>query len=131
MKTNRQLILTLVLMICCSSLYAQAPKWRLLCTKKVNFNIERDVIVVGADEGVFKKIKLTVKKSGIHFKDMKVHFANGDIIDVKIRKAIPAGGETRIIDLPGRNRIIKKVVFRYESTKINSKRATVRLFGRK
>ena len=100
-------------------------------TKKVNFNIERDVIVVGADEGVFRKIKLTVKKSGNHFKDMKVHFANGDIIDIEIRKVIPAGGETRVIDLPGRNRIIKKVVFWYESTKKNNKRATVRLFGRK
>ena len=62
---------------------------------------------------------------------MKVHFANGDIVDIAIRKVIPAGGETRLIDLPGRNRIIKKVVFWYESTKKNSKRATVRLFGRK
>ncbi len=131
MKTNCQLILTLILMICYSSLYAQTPEWRLLGIKKVNFNMERDVINVGADEGVYKKIKLTIKKSGIHFKDMKVHFANGDIYDVEIRKFIPAGGETRIIDLPGRNRIIEKVVFWYESTRKNSKRATVRLFGMK
>ena len=129
MKTNRQLILTLVIVLCCSTIFAQAPKWKLLGTKKVTFRTERDVITVGADEGIFKKIKLTVKNSGVKFKDMKVHFANGDIVDVQIRRVIPKGGETRIIDLPGNNRIIKKVVFWYESTKKNPKRATVRLFG--
>ena len=131
MKTNRRLISTLVLVMCVGALFAQAPIWKLLGTKKVKLRTERDVINVGADEGVFKKIKLTVKKSGINFKDMKVHFSNGDIIDVKIRRVIPAGDETRIIDLPGANRNIKKVVFWYESTKKNSKRATVRLYGRK
>lgn len=130
MKTNRPLILALVLMIGFSVLYAQTPEWKLLGTKKVKFKTERDVILVGADEGVFTKIKLTVKKSGIRFKDMKVHFSNGDIVDVKIRRVIPAGGETRVIDLPGKKRSIKKVVFWYTSTKKNSKRATVRLFGR-
>ena len=131
MKTNRQLVSILVLLMCSTVLFAQAPKWKLLGTKVVKFRTERDVIVVGADEGVYKKIKLTVRKSGIRIKDMKVHFANGDVFDVKIRNFIPAGGETRVIDLPGKNRIIKKVVFWYKSTKKNSKRATVRLFGRK
>ena len=85
--------------MCFSVLFAGAPKWKLLGFKKVTFKTERDVIVVGSDEGVYKKIKLTVKKSAVRFKDMKVHFANGDIFDVKIRSVIPAGGETRVIDL--------------------------------
>lgn len=129
MKTKRLFISTLVIVLCLGSLVAQAQTWKLLGTRKVTFRTEKDVISVGADEGVFKKIKLTVKKSGIRFHDMKVHFSNGDIIDVEIRRVIPAGGETRVIDLPGNKRNIKKVVFWYESTKKNSKRATVRLFG--
>ncbi len=131
MKTSRLLVSTLVLLMCCSAPFAQAQKWKVLGTRKVTFKTDRDVITVGADEGVYKKIKLTVKLSGVRFNDMKVHFANGDVFDVKIRRVIPAGGETRIIDLPGKNRIIKKVVFWYKSTKKNSKRATVRLWGRK
>jgi hypothetical protein len=117
--------------MCVGTVFAQAPKWKLLGTKLVTFRTEKDIIPVGADEGVYKKIKLTVKRSGVNFKDMKVHFANGDIIDVQIRRVIPAGGETRVIDLPGNNRIIKQVVFWYESTTKNAKRATVRLWGRK
>jgi hypothetical protein len=131
MKTNRRLISTLIIVMCFSTLFAQAPKWKLLGTRKVTFKTEKDVINVGANKGVFKKIKLTIKKSGINFKDMKVHFANGDIFDVQIRRVIPAGGETRVIDLPGKNRNIKKVVFWYKSTKKNKKRATVRLYGKK
>ena len=129
MKTNRLVISTLIVLIGFSTLYALAPQWKKLGTKKVNFKTEKDVIVVGADEGVFKSVKLVVKKSGIHIKDMKIHFMNGDVMDVQVRKIIPAGGETRAIDLPGNNRALEKVTFWYESTKKNDKRATVILFG--
>ena len=131
MKTCRILRVTLLMVICFSALLAQPLTWKMLGTKKVNFKTEKDVITVGADEGVFKKVKLMVKNSGIHLKDMKILFLNGDVIDVKVREVIPAGGETRAIDLPGNNRIIEKVVFWYESTKKNKKRATVILFGMK
>jgi hypothetical protein len=131
MKKNHFLIAVLVMIIAFGALFAQTPKWKLLGIRKVTFKTEMDVIKVGADEGVYKKIKLTVKKSGIHLKDLKVHFVNGDVFDVEIRRIIPAGGETRVIDLPGNNRMIKKVTFWYESTQKNKKRATVRLFGRK
>lgn len=129
MKTSRFLISTVIVTVLLGVLYAQTPKWKLLGTKKVTFRTELDVIPVGADEGVFKRVKLMVKKSGIHIKDMKIHFRNGDVMDVKVRQIIPAGGETRAIDLPGNNRFIEKVTFWYESTKKNDKRATVLLFG--
>lgn len=129
---RRALFLTLLALIMCfSALAAKPSQWKLLGLRKVALNTDRDVIVVGADEGTFTKIKLTVKKSGVHFKDMKVHFSNDDVFDVKIRRLIPAGGETRVIDLPGGDRNIKKVVFWYDSTEMNKKRATVRLYGRK
>ncbi|MBN2416580.1 DUF2541 family protein [bacterium] len=131
MKSTRITAALLVLCLGIAAAAAQAPRWKQLGVRKVTFRTEKDVIEVGADEGVYKKIKLTVRQSGVNFTDMKVHFANGDVIDVQIRKVIPAGGETRAIDLPGNNRIIKKVVFWYASTKANSKRATVRLYGLK
>ena len=122
----------IIILICAMGLaIAQPATWKLLGKKKVAWTVDRDVIVVGADEGTFKAIKMTVKKSGIRINDMKVHFSNGDVFDVKIRRVIPKGGETRVIDLPGKNRNIKKVVFWYKSTKANAKRATIRLWGRR
>jgi len=130
MKRNRQMITALLFIMYFSILTAQEkPKWQHLGSRKVNFKTDKDVIKVGIKDGLFKAIKLTVHKSGVHFKDMKVHFVNGDVVDVKIRKVIPAGGETRIIDLPRKNRFIKKVVFWYESTLRNPKRSTVKLWG--
>ena len=108
---------------------ALAADWELLGTRKVKMNTDRDVIRVGAKDGYFRAIKLKVRVSGLNMKDMKVHFMNGSVMDVRIRKIIPKNGETRVIDLPGVNRHIEKVVFWYESTKRNDKRATVRLWG--
>ena len=56
---------------------------------------------------------------------------NDDVFDVKIRRFIGRGGETRVIDLPGVNRKIEKVIFWYKSLKINDKEARVRLWGKR
>ena len=116
MKKRGHIIFALIFIMGFVSLFALTPigpKWRLLGTKKVAFLTEKDVILVGAKRGIFKKIKLTVRKSGVRFHDLKIHFVNGSIMDVQIRKVIPAGGETRVIDLPGHNRYIEKVIFWY------------------
>ena len=129
MKQKIAIISLLVLALVSANALAQPPVWKLIGKRTVKLSTDRDVIHVGADEGTFKSIKLKVRKSGVRFKDVKVHFSNGDVIDVKIRKLIPAGGETRIIDLPGANRNIKKVVFWYESTERTQLKASVRLWG--
>jgi hypothetical protein len=60
---------------------------------------------------------------------MKVHYGNGTVEDIKIRYLVPAGGESRVIDLRGGKRIINKVVFRYETRTNHGRRAEIRLFG--
>ena len=108
----------------------QAAKWEKLGARTVKHGVDRDVILVGAKEGTFTAIKLAVNRAGIHMLDMKVHFVNGDVMDVEIRKFIPKNGETRVIDLPGKNRRIEKVVFWYKTLAKRDKAATVRLWGR-
>lgn len=108
----------------------QAQKWEKLGARTVKHSVDRDVIAVGAKEGTFTAIKLVVSKAGIHMLDMKVHFMNGDTLDVQIRSFIAKGGETRVIDLPGENRMIEKVVFWYKTLARNEKAAQVRLWGR-
>ena len=129
MKNRNRLIISLILVLLCGLMIAQAADWKLIGKKTVKLRTERDVILVGEKEGTFRAIKLGVRKSGINLKDMKVHFGNGSVFDVKVRKIIPAGGETRAINLPGKDRIIEKVVFWYKSTNRNDKQAKVRLWG--
>lgn len=111
-------------------LAAQAADWEHLGARKVAFRHDRDVIHVGPDAGRFSKIKLVVRRAGVRFFDVRVHFGNGGVQDVPIRRFIPAGGETRVIDLRGGRRVIEKVVFHYQTRRWAPRRAKVHLWGR-
>ncbi len=104
-------------------------KWVKLGERTVNHTVDRDEIVVSARKGVFRKIKLKVRRRRVTFRSVKVHFANGDVQDVNLRHEIPAGGETRNIDLKGKDRVITKVVFWYDTKSAGGKRAIVQLWG--
>ena len=62
-------------------------------------------------------------------KKVIVHYRNGSSEEIALRANIPAGGETRAIDLNGKNRIIKKVVFYYNSKPRALRKGKVKLFG--
>lgn len=107
----------------------RSGSWQKLGERTVNHRVERDEIRVGARDGAFRRIKLVVKRRAVNFRAVKVHYANGSIQDIDLRRSIPAGGETRAIDLNGRDRIIEKVVFYYDTKRQTGRRAVVQLFG--
>lgn len=105
--------------------------WRFLGDRVVNDRLDHDVVSVGAHRGTFRAVKLVVKGSPVHFLDVKVHFANGGVQDVSLRTVVPAGGESRVIDLEGGDRVIDRVEFWYEANSLaRGKKAVVRVFGR-
>jgi len=111
------------------SAFAQASPWAHLGDRTVNFHVESDSIHVGRDDGRFRSIRISVSDGDVHFIDLKVRFRNGDVYDIPIRSVIPAGGESRVIELPGRRRVISDVVFHYKTVADSSHRATVHLWG--
>jgi hypothetical protein len=106
-----------------------AQQWVLLGEKKVNFLIDRDVIQVRGNT-TYRQLKVKVKTGAVRVLDMNVHFENGDKIDVSIRQNIPAGGESRIIDLPGDGRNIKKIDFLYDTKGLKRHRASVQVWAK-
>lgn len=136
MKSNI-LILTIIALGAFLSLSSfgieqRGPKWEKLGTQKVNRGLDHDAIIVTAREGSFKKLKFIVKRSGINMHKLVVHFANGESQVVETRDNVARGGESRVIDLEGNNRIISKVVFWYDTKGglLNDK-AVIELWGRK
>ena len=107
----------------------QPGSWEMLGQRKVNRQADRDEIIVTGREGAFRKIKLMVRRSAINMHRCVIHFRNGDTQEVDIRNNIPAGGETRVIDIEGNRRIITKVVFWYDTKGLQDK-AVVELWGR-
>jgi len=110
-------------------LAAKPTDWKRLGAREVNFASDRDEIFC-AHEGPLSALVVEVRRNGVHIEDLQVQFANGHILDVQVRAFISAGQRTRVIDLPGEDRIVKKVVFKYHSGKKRVKRAEVILFGR-
>ena len=110
---------------------SRLPDWTKLGQRTVNHAIDRDEIRVGVRDGTFRRIKLLVRRRAVTFRDVKIHYANGEVQDVQMRRSVPAGGETRAIDLTGQDRIITKVVFRYNTQRIRGKRALVELYGQR
>ena len=110
---------------------AQKPDWVLLGTRAVNDRADHDVIPVTGARGDWQAIKLTVQRASVDFYRVVVHFGNGGQQEIQLRNTIPAGGETRAIDLTGPDRVINRVEFWYDANTIRGRRAVVRLFGRR
>lgn len=105
-------------------------QWNLIGEKRVSFAIDRDVIhVTGKDN--YRQIKLKMKDGLVHILDMDVYFENGDKLDVSIKQRIGKEGQSRVIDLPGGSRNIKKIEFWYERKGLMKVRGRVQVWGKR
>ncbi len=104
--------------------------WKQIGKEKVNARMERDEIRA-ASKGFFKQIVIEVKGEPVFFESVAVHLGDGEVVDLPIRSIIKAGERTRVLDLPGHARIIRKVVFWHQKLTKDSDKAEVILWGRK
>lgn len=127
------LLVTLILGATTMASAQQIGRWEKLGERTVQFRSERDAISCRG-KGTFTKLKIRVKDAPVEFSKVIVKYANGGAQELYIRQLIPAGGETRVIDLRGNKRVIKEVVFYYKSKRGykwgKHKRASVAVWGR-
>lgn len=87
--------------------------WDKLGERWVNGGADRDVIPVGRHDGRFAVIKLKAEHSALELFDVKVVFGDGTSFSPNTRLVFGQGAWSRTIDLPGGNRVIRRVEFRY------------------
>ncbi len=123
----------LLLMSVGQAAFAQgARRWILLGETTVDGQRDRDTIVIGRSEGTFRSIQLRVFGAPVEFQRVVVRFANGTSEEVEFRDYIPAGGQTRAIDLRGNDRVINSVEFLYSKARWrHGARPRVALYGDK
>ena len=68
---------------------------------------------MGADR--FAAIKFKVDDAPIHLMDLEVYYESGDKQDINVNFPIKPKGESRVIDLKGGERNLKKIVFVYKT----------------
>ena len=104
--------------------------WERLGSKVVNFKIDRDIITVGAHEGHFKKLKVAVTGGSLNMHRMVVHYRNGSKEEIELRHNFSQASASRVIDLRGHNRVIKKVVLVYDTKNAARRKAKVHVLGK-
>lgn len=104
--------------------------WELLGERQVTDGLDHDAIQVTAAKGTFRSLKVLVKGHAVQFRSMRIHFGDGSVQSVELRDVIPAGGESRVLDVEGQDRVIRSVEFAYDAQTHHGKQALVRLFGR-
>ena len=109
---------------------SDARPWELLGVKKVNYGLDRDEIDVTASEGMFTGLKLKVKHSPINMHRLAVHFGNGEVQEFDLRENFRAGSESRILDLTGNRRVIRKIVIWYDTKNLAVGKGMVEVWGR-
>jgi hypothetical protein len=132
-KITRIIWALLLLMSVGQAAFAQgARRWVLLGQTTVDGQRDRDTIAIGRSEGTFRSIQLRVTGAPVEFQRVVVRFANGTSEEVEFRDYIPAGGQTRAIDLRGNDRVISSVDFLYSRARWrHGARPRVTLYGDK
>jgi len=109
---------------------ARPDKWALLGSRLVNHSLDKDEILVKAHEEHFDGIQIRVKKSGINMHRCVVHFGDGSTQEIELKQEFKQGDQSRLINLDGTNRIIRKVVFWYDTKNYRRKKALVEVWGK-
>ena len=105
--------------------------WSYLGQTTVNGRADHDVIPVGRNDGRFRSLQIRVEGGPIDFERVIVHYNNGASEEFNLPDRVPAGGQTRAIDLRGENRTITNVEFWYSRGNwAGRSQPGVRLYGR-
>ena len=87
--------------------------WEKLGERTVNGKADRDTIAVGGKEGRFRSIQIKVEHSALEMFDVLVTFGDGTTFSPPTRLVFNNGDISKVIDLPGDKRVIRKVDFKY------------------
>lgn len=112
--------------------YGRKPgSWEYLGQAQVDGRRDHDRIAVGRTEGRFQNLQIRVVGAPILFERVVVHYANGANEVVSLRSRIPAGGQSRSIDLRGGDRAVNSVEVWYaRGNRWSRSQPRVYLYGR-
>jgi len=121
-----------VVVLALSSCVAQvAPEgWLYLGKRNVNFRNDRDTIIVSGNVRPLSQLMVLARNYPVTIYDVRVFFANGTSFDAVNRQNLYPGGDRLYIDLPGGQRTVREVMFRYSRLPGKHKTAIVELYGR-
>jgi hypothetical protein len=105
-------------------------KWVELGEQTVSSRADRDVLILGADEGRYEALKFQVFGNRVAIAQVKVVFANGQSQYLDVKEHVRQGEMTPAYDLDKQHRIINRIEFLYQ-TENRRGDAVIKVLGRK
>lgn len=130
MKQRISVVMGLLIMVTMVSLSFKPDNWRILGTKTVDYQLDKDVLDVQLRDGVFQKLKFVVRGGALNMHKVIVHFENGGEQEIDMRHSFDKNSQSRVIDLKGNKRIIEKIVFWYDTKNASNRKEKVTVLGR-
>jgi hypothetical protein len=113
MLTRRAMLAGFVTAALLAPLPAEAASWVILGSRSVSLFRDHDTIRVGMMSGLFTKIRMSVTGNAVFMQDLLVTFASGAGVDLPVRFLFLPGTSSRVIDLPGAARLIRRIDMTY------------------
>ena len=82
---------------------------------------EEDRIEVGKNEGLFKRVRVTVKDRALVFDQLRIVYGNGEEEVIPVKTTVAANSTFGPVDLKGGNRVIREIRARYRSAIVDAK----------
>jgi hypothetical protein len=97
--------------------------WVLLAAQTASrfLRTEVDTIPVGRNEGLFKRVRVTVKDRALVFDRLHIVYGNNEEEEIPVKTTVAANSTYGPIDLKGGSRVIKEIRARYRSAVVDTK----------
>jgi uncharacterized protein YxeA len=112
------------------SSFTTTSRWRYIGDKTVAMRYDRDVLYVTGND-VFTRLQVKVTGAPLTMYDMDVYYENGDKQNVVLQCNFSQGESSRVIDLAGNKRRIKKIEFKYDTKNVGHGHARVAVWGKR
>lgn len=114
-----------------SLMVSDSKGWHKIGERPVDFVKDHDeFVVIGADR--FSAIKFKVTEASIQLINLNVYYESGDMQKILVNSPVIVGTESKVINLNGGERELKKIVFEYKTlANQTAQKAIVEVWGLK
>ena len=104
--------------------------WKVLGQTIVSEGVDRTQLMINAKKGTFRQIRVQVKKAPVEIERLILHFDSNEKQVVWLKDNYEEGSWSRVVNVKGGKRAIKKVVFWYSGSDSGDEKPVVFLWGR-
>jgi hypothetical protein len=104
-------------------------RWVKLGKRQVSKGADHDVLMVTGNKGKFRKLRFKITNSPVYIANIRVVFGDGSSQNITINENLRKGTMSRVIDLKGKRRVIKKIIFNYHTKFFAKGKARIHVFG--